>query len=390
MIIIPSLWKEHELPSVKWKKITFIVLALLVQAALFIKCPLLILRQISPTVLLPQTCPEVNRSSDSVGQEYVFTMVVFSGLFLGSWAESLVIHIHIYKFFFRQPTLKPTEFIQLCKKGLTSSKKILLGVTAVYMVLHAFAIPILGIILETKHGQSNCERYVYEHHFVYWVFDTVYHLHDVAIYLLMFLATVAVVVLWTVNEENEQDECETQPTSYLDYLKDREVTSKDHKTRTEDYLERGRKIERVLEIFQTWFVIPWILYFIGSSLNMNQFLKFWKEGVTGTGQYDLSEITHVVYSAKKIFLLTFAYLCSRTMNAHHQKYTRQSRRKQLDKFKKTASRMALAAMNKIEKEEHFDFVPRVWGTSIKIHMDSPLYIILLLVGIFFTVIDACV
>ena len=138
---------------------------------------------------------------------------------------------------------------------------------------------------------------------------------------------------------------------------------------------------------QTWFVIPWIGFLIASSLETDNLLKGWKNGPSSSGQYDFSEVVYMVYHFYQVFLLALPYLCMQKMNALHHKYLNQSRRKQLAKFK-TASRMAHACMNRIEKEGHYDFVPRIWGTSIKIHMENPLYVVFLLVGVFFTIVKA--
>ncbi len=321
-------------------------------------------------------------------------MVVYSSLFIGRWIEALVIHIHIYKFFFSQPTLQPSKFKEFCIKGLTKNKKVVTVfiVSSLYILIHSLSIPILGIVLEIRHGhESNCEGYIYEYHIVYWIFDVIRYLHDVVIRLLMFLATVAIGVIWSkeleVKTEVSQDTKE--PQDYVEYLKDRGIASEDHKIRMKDYVKRGGEVERILEIFQTWFIVPWVLYFISSSLDTDQILRTWKDGSTGDAQYDFSEVTFMVYNFNQLFLLTFAFLCSKKMNTHHCNYFTRSRYQQLAKYK-TASRMALASMNKIEKEDHFDFVPRIWGTSIKVQVENSLYIVILLVSIFFTVVEALV
>ena len=39
------------------------------------------------------------------------------------------------------------------------------------------------------------------------------------------------------------------------------------------------------------------------------------------------------------------------------------------------------------ENDHFDFVPHIWGTSIKVRS---LYVIILMVGFLFTVVDALI
>ena len=399
MLVLQSQVQCHVLPYIPLQiwKCFFYPLAVIVQTASLIKCALFILRQISPRVFLPEACHEANNSNADVGQQYLFTMVLYSILFIGRWLETLIIHIHIYKFFFNQSTITPHRFLKLCKDGLMKNyiSTTLLVILIVYMFIHSESVPALGIVLELQHGQEiDCKDYVYEYHVVYWLLDIIRYLHDVAIRTLMVLATIVIGQLWH-NDELEstkdlEDKTKTiEPEEYADYLKDRDETSEDHKMRTKEYAQAGSEVERILEIFQTWFPIPWVLYFISASLDTDHILQSWKDGSSGEGHYDFAEISYMVYNFNQISLLTISFLCSKKMNTHHRNYLAQSRRKQRERFK-TASRMAMASMNKIEKEEHFDFVPRIWGTSIKVPVESSLYIVTLLLGIFFTVCEALI
>ena len=72
------------------------------------------------------------------------------------------------------------------------------------------------------------------------------------------------------------------------------------------------------------------------------------------------------------------------MNSHHDLYYELLRKKQLSAYK-SSSRRAFARIMYIEKNKKYDFVPRVAFTDIKIRMENPLYVILLLLGIFFTI-----
>ena len=328
---------------------------------------------------------------------------MYSSLYIGRWVETLIIHIHIYKFFFRQSTLIE-EFKQLCSEGLKRSctATTLLVILMIYMFIHSESIPFLGIMLKLQSDQDiNCENYVHEHYTVYWVLDVIRYLNDVAIHILMILATIVIVELKSNNDNytpedtngsesaNAQTENEPETCNITEYLNDRDETNKDHEMRTKEYAEIGSQVEHILEIFQTWFPIPWLLYFISTSLDTDHILKAWKDGSSGEGYYDFSEISYMVYNFHQLSFLTIAFLCSKRMNTYHRNYFEQSRREQLTKFKR-ASRMAMASMNKIEKDEHFDFVPRVWGTSIKVPVESSLYIVTMLVGIFFTVCEALI
>ncbi len=94
----------------------------------------------------------------------------------------------------------------------------------------------------------------------------------------------------------------------------------------------------------------------------------------------------MIYNFSQLFMLTLPFLLSYQMNAYHYNYISRSRQQQLAKHK-TASRMALASINKIEKENHYDFVPQIWCTGIEVPVENPLYILFLLIRIFFTVVE---
>ncbi len=259
--------------ATRWK-LLFCAVAASVQTALLIKCPLFIVRQISPRVFLYHICPDTNISEETVGQDYLFTMVVYCSLFIGRWAEALIIHIHVYKFFFKQSTstLQPREFKQLCQEGLTKCyKKLSLSFI---MFIQSSLMPILGIILEIRHGhKANCEGYVYEHHTVYWILDFFIQLHDSVIRLLMFLATIATGRIWSKLIVTKIETGSNEPRNYKEYQEDRNITSRDYRFRIEEYAQRGSEVKCLLDIFQAWFIVPWLLYFIGSSLDTDYILR---------------------------------------------------------------------------------------------------------------------
>ena len=324
-------------------------------------------------------------------------MVVYSLLYIGRFLESLILQIHIYKFFFKDyKETDPLEFVALCIKGLTRKKWITACFVflSAYMLAHSLSIPALGIALEIRTGRATgCESYVYEYHTIYWILDTIRYMYDVGIRLFMVLAMLAVRLIWKEVESNYTQPENThsgEPESYKEYLKDREITSESYSTAWKDYVDKGRRVEYILEIFQTWFVLPWVLFSISSYLSSEHILRAWKETPrSGDGEYDFSEIVYMVYNLNQLILLTLPYLCAKKINTNHCDYVFESRTQQLD-AQTSASRLAFTHINKIQEEDHFYFTPRIWGTSIKIQVDNPLYVMFLLVGIFFTIAEALI
>ncbi len=193
-----------------------------------------------------------------------------------------------------------------------------------------------------------------------------------------------------VRDEGGESSSLSNSDSYESILKDREVVSADHQFRSKAYVMKGNIVENILTIFETWFILPWILFFIGTSLSADHILQAWSKESDSEATYDFSEISYLVYNLNQLFLLLIPYLCSLAMNQGHKKYLAQLRKNQLKRFNRSASRFAFSSMQKIEKDIHFDFIPRIWGTSIKIYTDEPFFVIFLFIGIFFAVCESLI
>ncbi len=253
----------------KWK-LLFYVITTPIQVMLLIKCPLFILRQVSSHALLIQICPGMNMSNISdemtTGRDYHFTVIVYTCMLIGRWLEALVLHIHLYKYLFRPSSLPINELIQLFRKTLKQHSAMTLVFLILPMLLQIVLTPSLGMISEIKHGrQTSCE--VYDFNLVYWNFDFILELHNMLIRFLLYLTAIAIKDIWT----KESTKCngkviQSEPNDCYDYLEDREVANRDFLTLREDYYRRGNQVQPLLNIFKTWFIIPWILYFVESSL----------------------------------------------------------------------------------------------------------------------------
>ena len=382
--------------SRKWK-VLFYIIAIIVQVVLVFKGVLFTVRNVVPPLTLPMLCPELSSSQPNFTQGYIFNIALYNVLYFGRCLENLTFQVHFYKFFFRQCTVSDViEFKRLCMKGLMKKKWILGSfiLLSVCLTIDSLSIPSLGIVLELRNGrETQCDPYIYEYYTISWTLDFIRYLHDVFIRLFMVLAMLAVGMIWFEREEQcdaseETDSYPAEPKNYEEYLEEREFAIRDHRSRTQDYTQRGGKVEQILQIFQTWFILPWVLYFIASSLDTEDILKPYHSGSENNSskRYDFIELTFIVYSSNQLLLLALPYFCTKKINAYHRKYRIKSRREQI-KRQKTASRKAFAHINKIEEESQFNFIPRIWGTDIRIQVDNPLYVVLLLVGFFFTVIN---
>lgn len=176
----------------------FCVISFIVQAIVLVKCPLFILGHVIPQVLTDKKCPGTNGSEERIGQDYLFTMIAFSGLLIGCWAEVLILHIHIYKFLFSQSIVKVRKFQLMCRKGLTKCSVLVLLLLFLIMLVQTFVSPILGVLFEIRQGQkASCEGYIYQYYIVYWILDVIILLHDMLMRLLMCFTTLATGEIWT-------------------------------------------------------------------------------------------------------------------------------------------------------------------------------------------------
>lgn len=287
------------------------------------------------------------------------------------------------------------EFKDLSLKGLQGRKRIIsLTLFLLYLTVHSLSVPAMGIYIEISQGKATaCETYIYQYHVVYWIFDIIRYLHDVLVRVLFILATAATHQIWStdsIDKAIEDFEDNNRPQTLDEYLQDEKATCDDHKERLTQYEDKGNEVKAILNLFKPWFLIPWISLAISISLDTEEVLRSWKDIGLDDVKYEFSEIVYMVYSANQLVLLATAYVCAKIMNTQHDLYHDESRLAQLQKYKLTASRMGFACQNKIVKNDAYNFTPRFWCTRLKVSLDNPLYVLVLLVGYFFTVINSLI
>lgn len=179
--------------------------------------------------------------------------------------------------------------------------------------------------------------------------------------------------------------CDTNQ-KFQKVLCDWKSVSADFQKRIERYLSTGKDVRVINRIFQTWFIIPWVVYFIASSLKTSNILRPWSTEEDGVTHYPtVPQIYYFLYNVNQFITLVIPYVCVRMMNIYHQKYHGILRSEQLEKFRSDPSRLAFARQLVIEKEEDFDFMPHIVGTNITISIGSPLYVVILLGGLVISV-----
>lgn len=148
------------------------------------------------------------------------------------------------------------------------------------------------------------------------------------------------------------------------------------------YRKTGKAAIEINELFQTWFIVPWVIYFIACSLKTYNILHPWMNNSDSS----VPQIYYLLYNVNQFVTLSIPYLCAKMINTYHRKHYKKMRKQQLEKFKDDPRRLSFSRQLLIKKEERYDFLPRIVGTSITINIGSPLYVFILFAGLFFSVI----
>lgn len=271
-------------------------------------------------------------------------------------------------------------------KELTNCWGCILLLLMLTLLSLSFGIPILGIIMQVN--VVYCEARNNWTFIAYCGFNMGRYLLASCVRLLMIIASIEVNRIWSVGSLN----CDINGTEDVEanqievFLQDWTASSKNHDQLSQQYEDCGKKSQQIGEIFKMWFIVPWITFFIATSVKTRDVLGPWlqdKEEKEDDEQL-LPAVYYMTYNIFQVISLLVAYITALKMNSHHDLYYELLRKKQLSAYK-SSSRRAFARIMYIEKNKKYDFVPRVAFTDIKIRMENPLYVILLLLGIFFTI-----
>ena len=147
------------------------------------------------------------------------------------------------------------------------------------------------------------------------------------------------------------------------------------------YVESGEKIKPILQIFQAWFVLQWIVYFLMIFVGITNIVMAYLQNI----QHEYAFMEYVFNSLNvAISLVAFSipYACGNKMNSYHKEYIDTMRETCIKRDGKQFKEVKLESWIKIghSKMEDYDFVPRVWGLSIP--LDNSGYTLTVFISIF--------
>ena len=240
------------------------------------------------------------------------------------------------------------------------------------VLLLALSIPAVGIALENTQESKRCKDQLALLFYIYCAFNFFRYFWSFTVRAGMVVATLRVREVWRKVATTKS----TQKTAVAL-----------HASLTREYMDAGKKVKNIANIFQSWFLFPWIIFALESYLEAGNVLSPWN------GNKEKTEILPVVYlllfNINQVVFLLISYICGQMMNHYHHVCHNRIQEKQLSSERSDDD---LAEQRKllIQQEYDYDFVPRFWGLGFKVKMNSMIYILFLLFGIFFTACGAMV
>ena len=149
----------------------------------------------------------------------------------------------------------------------------------------------------------------------------------------------------------------------------------------EDYRERGNEAKYLLYPFTVWFLTPWIVYLVITSINPHYLLAPWTDSSSRID--NLSRAFHLINVAYRTLLLLLQYAFALKVNQYHRDYYINMRHRvtlkceQDQEYRLEASQF----MNSMYFHDDFNFYPTFLSINPRIAVDGPLYVILLVLGV---------
>ena len=149
----------------------------------------------------------------------------------------------------------------------------------------------------------------------------------------------------------------------------------------QDYHDKGRKVKHLLYPFTIWFLTPWIVYLLITSINPHYLLAPWTDAYSRI--HDLSRAFHLINLAYRTLLLLLQYAFALKVNQYHRDYYIKMRHRVIfesgrdQKYRLEASQM----MDNMYFHDDFNFYPTFLSINPRIAVDGPLYVIFLVLGV---------
>jgi len=171
---------------------------------------------------------------------------------------------------------------------------------------------------------------------------------------------------------------------------------KGHHVRISKYRERGKKVAPILKIFESWFVIQWIIYYVASVLDLAHNIRPWM-GDKDESIDDFTRAYNILYLIYVVLAFVIPHVCGLRMNVYHREYHKKITKEQEQIIEELTQRnnaqgnrvdivymysALLSHQLHIKKQKSYDFVPYISWLGIDISVDGPGYVLTMLLTFF--------
>ena len=293
------------------------------------------------------------------------------------FVEYFVFGIHICKNWSSTRFSKP--------KKNTKERYLLLTLSVTPGILAIFIV-IFQIMMEDDHetNYKGCSQYIHvsEIYYAYCALNFLRYFLDFSIRLMMLMTTFHIIEIWN---DSYVELCGNLENLSRGDENVQQTAEKIHSKLSEKYDIAGHEVEESFKPFRPWFIIPWIAYVYETSISVQNVLLPWEQQV---GVFSLwAKLYTLSYSITQFYLLLIPYMCALKMNGCHQDYCRITRKLQMEALNGITNQdkvgyQARARELHVDYQIHYNFSPVIWGIHMNISMDTPLYVIVLLLNAF--------
>ena len=187
----------------------------------------------------------------------------------------------------------------------------------------------------------------------YTVLAWFHHISDLVIRLLMGATTRIVMVAWSSGQQK-----------LLSIEQSDEPKCRKFSNVVKNYKDTGNMVAALQDIFQEWFVMSWVVYFIGVTGNTTLVLKAFFKGMFKTSSHrSWFYFAHLVNDFAAFFI---PYICGGLMNYYHKKYreTLEEVQENILSDSDTLSECIQQKANLIPDNPKYKFIPSLCCLSI--------------------------
>ena len=197
--------------------------------------------------------------------------------------------------------LVPNEFDT---KDFTKPLHVLLLVFLVLNMVLYMTIPAVGAAVEYSNGEKGRVRFFNCFFFyIYCFLDVFRYIWALNVRAVMVIATLTAKKIWEKVYAEQSDNGVT--------------AIRLHGKLTDRYMEAGEKVKCINAVFQTWFLFPWVIFFIFSSVSAKSAVAIW-DGEDKNIVETLPMIYLLLFHVKQIVFLLIPYMCGRKINHYHR------------------------------------------------------------------------